>query len=155
MGRGSEIQVNTIVDRMFEPIPGSPPAWQPGPNPGEIQNIYSTRLDTGSTITDFMGNPLKLGLGQHMAGVRLTPDGNVVGVGSNKRPYPCGKLADVLELAVQKQGKTCSYNPSTDNVAALRRAQQQLAFVREELAAGRQLDYSKPPLSDLPQRLGR
>src|SRR5262249_26999191 len=91
-----------------------------------------------------------------IVGLRVTPDGQLIGTttASSEREYNLGSIEELLEVTMKAQARICANNPSADNVATLQRMQAELAYIRRELAAGRALDFSKPPLTGVLARLG-
>ncbi len=71
-----------------------------------------------------------------------------------KEVEPLGTLPELLQVTIDRLNVVCAQRPTAENVKALARLKADLAFIEKELAAGRKLDYTKPPLADLLMRLG-
>ncbi|MBX9670303.1 MAG: hypothetical protein K2X93_22075 [Candidatus Obscuribacterales bacterium] len=87
------------------------------------------------------------------AGFEVRPDGTMTTKASN-RVNPMGALPELLQVSIDRLSVSCTQSPTAANLEALVRLKSDLAFIERELAGGRKLDYSKPPLVDLLKRLG-
>ncbi len=165
IGNMADITHNVLASRLADlSNTGHPATWTSSPD-GTVKMDLHKPIDTDSKLTDFQGTPA-IGKSDGTApSLKVQPDGTVLIKLADRtskdgtkvlegREYNLGSLGDILEVAAKKQAEVVGKHATTDGLKALKQLQSDFEHVQRELGAGRKLDLSKPPMTDILKRMG-